>query len=384
MLEFQRVIAEVNLDNIGFNMQNIRKRVPKEAKVLAVVKADAYGHGAVEVAKVCLYNGADWLGVATCEEGVAIRRNNIFVPVLILGYTIENQISDVIENDITQTVFSYEMAKKISEIAVKLDKTALIHIKFDTGMGRIGFKPTDESIEEIMKISRLPNLSITGAFSHFATADEKDKSFSKKQFEKFIYATNKMRENGLNIIRHIANSGAILDMPEYCLDMARAGIILYGMYPSQEVEKTIELKPAMSLKTHISHIKEVDENTSISYNRRYITNKKSLIATIPVGYADGYARIMSSKARVIIGDEYANQVGNICMDQFMVDVTGIKGLKVGDEVVLMGKSGEKEITVEEIAKLQNTINYEVVCNVGKRVPRVYVKNGNVLKTISYK
>lgn len=384
MLEYQRVIAEINLDNIAYNMQNIRKRIPESTKILAVVKADAYGHGAVDTAKVCLYNGADQLGVATCDEAVTLRRNNIFVPILILGYTIEKQISDVIENDITQAVFNFETARCISDTAVKMGKTALIHIKFDTGMGRIGFKPNDESVEEIMKISRLPNIKITGAFSHFATADEADKTFTNTQFERFIYVTDKMRKNGLDFIRHIANSGAICDLIQYRLDMVRAGIIIYGMYPSEQVEKTVALKPAMSLKTHISCIKQVDEGVSISYGRHFFTKRKSVIATVPVGYADGYSRIMSSKARVIVGGEYAPQVGNICMDQFMIDITDIKGVSVGDEVILMGESGEKAVYCEELADLQGTINYEVVCSVGKRVPRVYIRNGQVIKTVAYK
>ncbi|MBR1442843.1 MAG: alanine racemase [Firmicutes bacterium] len=383
MLDHQRIMAEIDLDNIGHNMREIKKRVG-DTKVLAVVKADAYGHGAVETAKVCLYNGADWLGVAMCDEGAKIRENNIHVPILILGYTPEAQIEEVIRYGLTQAVFSYETAVKISEAAKKINMTALVHIKIDTGMGRIGFFANDESIEEIMKISCLPNIKITGMFTHFATADEKDKTFTREQYEKFMFMKNELEKRGMNdIICHCANSGAIIDMPELNVDMVRAGIIIYGMYPSEDVRKDIlELKPAMSLKTHISYIKEVEEGTSIGYGRTFFTKRKSRIATIPVGYADGYSRLMSNRGRVLINGKYADVVGNVCMDQIMADITDIDGVNVNDEVVLMGKMGDNEISAEELAQLQGTINYEIVCNVGKRIPRVYIRNGEILRMIS--
>lgn len=382
MIDYQRVIAEINLDNIAHNIKQIRSIVDPKAKLLAIVKADGYGHGAVEVAKTCLYNGAEHLATAMSAEGVELRENNIFVPILILGYTIDSKLEEVVKYELTQTVFSYETAQKLSEIAKKLNKTAYIHIKLDTGMGRIGFPANDNTVEEIIKISKLSNIKITGIFTHFATSDEKDKSFTLEQYKRFRYVTDKLNERGLtDIIRHVANSGAILDMPELSLDMVRAGIIIYGLYPSDEVKKTIELKPAMSLKTHVSFIKEVSENTPISYGRTYYTDKKTKIATIPVGYADGYSRVLSNHARVIIKGQFAKQIGNICMDQFMTDITHIDGVKENDEVILMGKSGDLEITAEELAKAQGTINYEVVCNVGKRVPRVYVKGGEILKTV---
>lgn len=382
MIDYQRVIAEINLDNIAFNIRQIRNIVNPKSKLLAIVKADGYGHGAVEVAKTCLYNGAEHLATAMSSEGVELRENNIFVPILILGYTIDSKLEEVVKYDLTQTVFYYETAKKLSEIAKRLDKTALVHIKLDTGMGRIGFPTTDETVEEIIKISKLDNLKITGIFTHFATSDEKDKTFTMEQYKRFRYVTDKLNERGLtDIIRHVSNSGAILDMPELNLDMVRAGIIIYGLYPSDEVNKTIELRPAMSLKTHVSFVKEVEAGTSISYGRTYYTDKETKIATIPVGYADGYSRVLSNHARVIIKGQYAKQVGNICMDQFMADISHIPDVKENDEVILMGKSGDAEITAEELAKIQGTINYEVVCNVGKRVPRVYIKGGKILKTV---
>lgn len=380
MINYERVIAEINLDNIAYNMTNIREKVNKKTKIMAVVKADAYGHGAVEVAKTALYNGADWLGVAIIDEAIELRKNNIFEPILILGHTIEHKLLQVIKYDITQTVFSFEMAKKLSDEATKIKKKVNIHIKIDTGMSRLGFLPTDESIDEILAIKNLPYINITGIFTHFATADMKDKTFTKEQFEKYMWVIKKLEEKGINnIIKHISNSGAILDIDEYSLDMVRAGIILYGMYPSNQVLKSIKLKPAMSLKTHISFIKEIEPDVSVSYCRTYFTNKKTKIATIPVGYADGYARILSNRARVLINGEYANIIGNICMDQFMIDITNIQNVKQGDIVTLMGEDNNNHITAEELANLQNTINYEIVCNIGKRIPRVYIKNDKFLK-----
>lgn len=376
MIDYERVIAEINLDNIAYNMSNIRKAINKKTKIMAIVKADAYGHGAIEVAKTALYNGADWLGVAIIDEAIELRKNNIFEPILILGHTIEHKLLQVIKYNITQTVFSYDMAKKLSDEAKKIEKTVNIHIKIDTGMCRLGFLPNDKTIDEIIAIKNLPYINITGIFTHFATADIKDKTFAKEQFKKYMEVIKKLEENGINnLIKHISNSGAILDLEEYRLDMVRAGIILYGMYPSNEVLKNISLKPAMSLKTHISYVKEIEENVSVSYCRTYFTSKKTKIATIPVGYADGYSRILSNKARVFINGKYANVIGNICMDQFMIDVTHIPNVKEGDIVTLMGEN----IKAEELANLQNTINYEVVCNIGKRIPRVYIKNNQFLK-----
>lgn len=381
MIDYERVVAEINLDNVAKNMQNIRKSINKDTQIMAIVKADGYGHGCIEIAKTCLYNGANWLGVAIFEEAMELRENNIFEPILILGNTIKSKFEQLIKYEITQTVFSFEMAKNLSDIGKKLKKDALIHIKIDTGMSRLGFLPNEKDILEIIKISNLPYIKITGIFTHFATSDEKDKSFSNEQFEKYMYVLNKLEENGIkNLIKHISNSGAILDLHNYNLDMVRAGIIIYGMYPSNEVcKKNIKLYPAMSIKTYVSYIKEIEENTSVSYCRTYFTKTKTKIATIPVGYADGYARNMSNKAKVILNGKYANIVGNICMDQFMIDISHIENVQIGDEVILMGEKDGLSICAEDLANLQNTINYEVVCTIGKRIPRVFTKNGEIIK-----
>lgn len=381
MYEYHRLVAEIDLDAIGNNIREIRKRIKKDTQLMAVVKADGYGHGAEEVSKVCLYNGADQLAVATCDEGVQIRQWSIQVPVLILGNTVEGQLETVINNSLTQAVFRYETAKRMSDIAVRLNKTALVHIKIDTGMSRIGFMPVRESIDEIEKIFSLPNLKVTGIFTHFATADEKDKTFTKVQYKKFRYVADRLEEKGYTgFIRHCANSGAILDMPELQLDMVRAGIIIYGLYPSSEVTHPVRLKPAMSLKSQISYVKELEENVSVGYGRTYFTTHKTRVATIPIGYADGYSRAFSNKARVIINGKYAPVIGNVCMDQMMVDVSDIPSAKEGDNVIIMGSDGENKVSAEELADIAGTINYEIVCNVGKRVPRVYVKNGEIIYT----
>lgn len=381
MYEYHRLLAEINLDAIGNNIREIKSRIKAETQLLAVVKADAYGHGAEEVAKVCLYNGADQLAVATCDEGVQIRQWSIQVPVLILGNTVEGQLETVVNYNLTQAVFRYETAKLMSDIAKKLNKTALVHIKIDTGMSRIGFLPTDESIEEIERIFALPNLKVTGIFTHFATADEKDKTFTNVQYKRFRFVTDKLEKKGYkSFIRHCANSGAILDMPNLQLDMVRAGIIIYGMYPSSEVSHPINLIPAMSLKSQISYVKYLEENVSVGYGRTYFTTRKTKVATVPIGYADGYSRAFSNRARVIVNGHYAPVIGNVCMDQMMINVSDIPDVNEGDSVIIMGSDGKNTVSAEELAAVSGTINYEIVCNVGKRVPRVYIKNGEIINT----
>lgn len=381
MQNYYRVKAEINLDAIADNIIEIRKKIEPQTKLLAVVKADAYGHGAVEVSKVCLYNGADWLGVATCDEAVELRNAGIQVPVLILSKTVEAQLEQVVANNITQTVYSYKMAEQLSNAAKKMNKRAQVHIKIDTGMSRIGFLPTEESLDIIDRIFELDNIDVTGVFTHFSTADEESKEFTAVQYKRFRFMTDSIEKRGhKGLIRHCANSAAIIDMPEYQLDMVRSGIITYGMFPSDYVSKSIALKPAMSIKSQIIHIKTLEENVGIGYGRTYFTKKATKIATVPIGYADGYSRLLSNKARVIVNGQYANVIGNVCMDQLMIDVTDID-CSIGDDVVLMGKSKNAEVSAEELASIEGTINYEIVCDIGKRVPRVYIRNNEVINTI---
>lgn len=383
--ETRPVWAEINLDNLAHNIKEVRKHTRKEALVTAVVKANGYGHGAVDIARTFLDNGGDRLAVAMLTEAIELRNAKIMEAILILGYTPRSQYEKVIEHDLIQTIYSYEDAKHMSKKALELNKTANIHIKLDSGMGRIGFDNTDKSLEEILKISKLSNIYIEGIFTHFAKADEKDKSFTREQFNKFDNMVKKLEEAGLEIpTKHVSNSASIIDLPEYNLDMVRAGVMLYGFYPSDEVNKEeINLKSAMTLKTRISHIKTVAKNTSISYGGIFVTDKKSKIATIPIGYADGFTRLLTEKAEVYINGKRTKVVGKICMDQCMIDLTDIPDVKLNDEVVLFGYGKEEYPHVDEIAEKVGTINYEIVCMVGRRVPRVYLSDGKIINIKDY-
>lgn len=378
------VWAEINLDNLAFNMQQIKKRA-KADQIVGVVKADAYGHGAVDTAPVLLENGATRLAVAVVTEAVELRKAGLKCPIMILGYTPLSEAEDLLKYDIEQTVFSYEYALELSKMAQKSHVTAKIHIAVDTGMGRIGFLPEEKSIEEVYKINNLSNIQIEGLFSHFSTADETDKKYTYSQFKKYNWFYEKLQEKGIDVkMRHIANSAAIMDLPDTHMDGVRPGIILYGYYPSDEVVKEhLSLKPVMTLKADIVHIKELKAGESISYGRTFKCKRNSKIATLPVGYADGYTRLLNGRAKVIINGQFAPVVGRICMDQCMVDITDIKDVSVGDEVILMGQCGQLKFDADDIAKILGTINYEVLCMIGKRVPRVYTKGGKVIKIRNY-
>lgn len=378
------VWAEIDLDKAAYNMKNIKKLV-KDKEVIAVVKADCYGHGADDLAPVFLENGASRLAVAILTEGIELRKKNITAPIMILGYTPLELGEELINNDIEQTVYDLEYAKKLSNIAEKLGKKAKIHIALDTGMGRIGFIPNEESIEAVEKIASLNGIEIIGIFTHFSTADEYDKTYTNEQFKKIKNFISELEKRNINIpLKHVSNSGAIMDMPETYLDAVRAGIILYGYYPSNEVNKEkLDIKPILTLKTTVSHVKEVEEGTSISYGRTFITERKSKIATIPIGYADGYSRLLSGKAKVIINGKFAPVVGRICMDQCMIDVTDIGEVKVGDEVILLGEEVNLKFNADDFAEIMGTINYEITCMLKQRIPRVYIKEGKIVNVRNY-
>jgi alanine racemase len=378
------VWAEVDLDKLAHNMREIRKAA-QSREIIAVIKADGYGHGALDIAPTLLENGATRIAVAVLNEAVELRRGGIEEPIMVLGFTPPSLIDMLLRYDIEQTVYSYDLAKEISQLAKKKNKVAKLHIALDTGMGRIGFLPNEESAEEVYKISKLPNIIIEGLFSHFSSADEEDKSYTRLQLERYNYFYNNLLQKGVKVnIRHIANSAAIIDMPEAHFEAVRPGIILYGYYPSEEVLKQkITLKPVMSLKTNIVHIKNLPTGEYISYGRKFKTSRESIIATLPVGYADGYTRLLFNKAKVIVNGSFVPVIGRICMDQCMVDVTDIPGVKLGDEVVLMGEQDGLEFTADHIAELIGTINYEITCMISKRVPRVYIKGGKVVKIRNY-
>lgn len=370
-----RVWKEIKLDAVKNNVKNIRGLLKDGVRLLAVIKADAYGHGAVEVAQSLLFDGgADYFGVATYGEAEQLRRAGINTPVLILGAVFDDEYAELVKDDITLTVFDFDTAKKLSDTAKNLGKTAKIHIKIDTGMARIGFLPSEDAVEEIIKISKLDGIEIEGMFSHFAKADEADKMPTRVQFEKFMFIKNELLKRGIKIpICHICNSAGIIDFPEYHLDMVRSGIITYGYYPSDFVNKdALKLESAMSFKSRVVHIKTVEKGTSVSYGGTFTAKEKMKIATVSAGYADGYSRLLSNKADVIINGVRCRVLGRVCMDQLMVDATHLKNINLGDEVILFGKSGNNKVTVEETAEIMGTINYEVMCGLSRRVPGVYI------------
>lgn len=381
---YHRVWAEINLDNLVYNLQNVQKKILPTSQIMAVVKADAYGHGAVEVSKILIENGVKLFGVAIIDEALQLRHFNFGVPILILGFTPYELSEQVVQNDISQTIYTYEQAYYLNEAAKKLHKRAKVHIKVDTGMGRIGFLCNDESIKKVIEVANLSNIELEGIFSHFSSADDPGSDdFTHDQFKKFENFVKELSKNGVYFkYKHISNSAAAIRFPQYQLDIVRLGIILYGLYPSN-IDYNIDLKPVMSLKARVINVKEVPEGYPISYNRKFVTTKKSRIATIPIGYADGFTRVGSEKRSVLIKGQFAKVVGNVCMDQCMVDVSHIEDVKIGDEVVIFGKQKDNEITADELALQIGTINYEIICSVSKRIPRVYIKDGRVVKIINY-
>lgn len=381
---YKRLVAEIDLDAVDFNIKSIIKRIDGRARIIGTVKADAYGHGAVEVSKVLEENGIDMFSVAMIDEGINLRNNGIKAPILVLGLTPPEYVKEAVEYDLIQTVSDYNTAEAISKAAKELSKKAVIHIKIDTGMGRIGFRPEKESFDEIENISKLENIEINGIFTHFCTSDEKDKTFTYVQKEKFVYAVKELEKRGINIpLKHASASAGLMDFDDLFFNAVRPGIILYGYYPSDDVMKDrLPIKPVMSLKSNVMYIKDIENGDTIGYGRTYMANEKRTIATIPAGYADGYNRLLSNKGCVLVNGKRAQLKGRICMDQCMADITGINA-KQWDEVVLMGKQGNEEITADEIANEIGTISYEVLCMVSKRVPRVYIKNGKVQKEINF-
>lgn len=387
----QRAWVEIDLDCIAHNVREIKKYLNPGVRLMGVVKADAYGHGVRETARTILENGADSLAVAFIDEAIELRRYDVSVPIMILGNSPTASIEDLIKYDVTPAVFTEEFAQELSKVAVTEERTAKIHIKVDTGMHRIGFlygadvSERKKTIEKIVRISKLPNIEIEGIFSHLSSSDDEDQTYTYEQFEYFKELTEELTALGVNIpIRHIANSAALVRFPEMQLDMVRAGVILYGMYPSAgENYSGVKLKPAMSFKTRVINIQKLEAGSGISYGRTFITDSPTKIATLAVGYADGYSRVLSNKVRVLTKGRYAKQLGRICMDQCMIDVTNVNNINIGDEVTLFGSDGGGTISIEEIAAEVGTINYEIACLVGRRIPRVYIIDGKPAKSVNY-
>ncbi len=377
--------AEVDLDALENNIKEV-KRVSNGKSIIGVIKADGYGHGAVDIYKTLLEGGANRFAVAVITEAIELRKAGVEVPIIILGYTAHEFYEEVIDFNIEQTIYSYDDAKTLSNEAIKRNTKVKIHIAVDTGMSRIGFLTSHEEAMEVEKISKLPGVEIVGMFTHFAVSDEKDKEYTFLQIERFNNFDEYLKELGVEInFKHVSNSAAIIELPEINYQGLRAGIMLYGYYPSKDVDRTtVRLKPVMSLKAKIVHLKNLEAGRSISYGRTFTTERESKIATLAIGYADGLPRLLTGKGRVIVNGSYAQIVGRVCMDQCMIDVTDIHDVKVGDEVIFIGedKSGNN-ITADDIGDAIGTISYEVLCNISKRVPRIYIKNGKTVNIRNY-
>ncbi|MDY3269887.1 MAG: alanine racemase, partial [Megasphaera elsdenii] len=363
------VWAQIDLDAAAHNMRQIRKHVGPDVKIAAVVKANAYGHGSVELAKTFAENGADCFAVSSLDEAVELRRYaHIDKEIFILGHTDARRTEELLTYDIEPAVFNLKNAEFFSQEAQRLGKTLRVHIAVDTGMSRVGFQVNEFSVSEIKAIAALPNIEIRGMFTHFAVSDIKDKTFTREQYGHFRWMCKRMEEEGIHIaLRHCCNSAAALELPEYYCDMVRPGIIMYGCEPSPDVDiKPYDLRPVMSLRCCIAHVKLIDAGATVSYGRHYTAPSRRKIATLPVGYADGYSRILSGKVDVLYHGHRVPQVGAICMDQCMIDVSGEANVHAGDEVVLFGRQGDSFIPIEEIAAACGTINYEIMCNISRR------------------
>ncbi len=377
MEEYLRTYVEIDLGAALHNIKAIRSRIGETVKLMAVIKADGYGHGAVELAH--LYKDtADYFGVATIDEAVELREAGLNTPILILGYTSPKQFDKLIEYSVEPTIYTIEAAKALSEVAVKADKKVKYQLAIDTGMTRIGFQVCEESVDAVEEISKLPMIELNGMFTHLSCADECDKTYSHMQMEKYDSFAKELVKRNIDVpVKHICNSAGIMEFDHHRFDMVRAGIVLYGMYPSEDVNKeALDLVPVMSWRSHVVNVFTAAEGVGVSYGATFKTKANTKIATVSIGYADGYPRALSNKGRVIIKGHSVPIIGRVCMDQMMVDITGLEDIEVEDTVTLVGSDGNEHISVEEVSALAGSFNYEFVCDVSKRVPRVYT-NSNV-------
>lgn len=377
MKHYDRAWAEIDLDALQFNIESIKNSIDKKTKIIAVIKTDGYGHGASQIASVLEDEEQVWgYAVATAEEAFSLREGRIRKPILILGYTFPYSYEQMIEEGVRSTVFTYEAAKELSDIAVAAGKKCKIHLKIDTGMTRIGIHPDDEGVTLIGQIMGLPGLEIEGIFTHFATADEADRTKTYQQMMLFKEYVEQVESRlGLAIpMKHCSNSAGIAEIPEANMDAVRAGIILYGLWPSDEVQADgrIQLRPMLSLKSRVVYVKTVPKGQEISYGGTYTTTRDTRVATICIGYGDGYPRSLSNRGHVLVKGQRAPILGRVCMDQFMIDVTDISSpVRVGDQVTLIGTDGGEHITMEELGAVSGRFNYELACDIGKRIPRIY-------------
>lgn len=380
-MDYQRVYAKINLDAVVNNLEQIHQATKEETKVIAVIKTDGYGHGAVPIAKEIEELPYLWgFAVATSQEGIVLRRHGITKPILILGHSFEEEFEQIVTWDLQPAIFTWSSAKALSEICGKLGKEAKIHIKIDTGMSRIGYQVTQKSADEIAEIKELFGLKIEGVFTHFAKADELDKTHVMGQIALYQKMLAMLAERNIAIpLKHCSNSAGIMDLPQANMDAVRAGIILYGLLPSDEVQKErLALEPVLELKSKIVYIKTLEPGRTISYGGTYEVTHEQKIATIPVGYGDGYPRSLSNRGYVLIRGKKAPVCGRVCMDQFMVDVTEIPEVQEGDVVTLVGRDGEENLSMEYLGDLSKRFNYEFACDLGKRIPRVFYRNGKIV------
>lgn len=386
MKTYSRVYAKIDLDAVAWNMEQMKKNLKEGTEMVAVIKTDGYGHGAVQVASMLESYDYVWgYAVATLDEAVVLRAAEIQKPILVLGCIFPDQYWEMLKYEIRMNVYTKEMAEAISALAVEKGEQAYVHIKLDTGMARLGFSAEESSIEEIKEIAELPNLVLEGVFTHFAKADEEDKTFTMMQLEKFEWMTQRLEEEGVTFpYVHASNSAGIIDVRRADYNLVRAGIAIYGLYPSEEVDKKkVQLKPALSLKSHIAFVKDIPAGMPVSYGGDFVSEHQMRIATIPIGYGDGYPRSLSDTGYVLIRGKKAPIIGRICMDQFMVDVSDIPEVKFGDKVTLIGRDQEEYLPVEKLSELSGRFNYEFVCDLGKRIPRVYVQDGKVEEQVDY-
>ena len=384
MKKYSRLRAVIDLDAVMYNMEMMHANIEKGTKMVVVIKTDGYGHGAVPISRMLEDVDYVWgYAVATLDEGVVLRKAGIQKPILCLGCIFPDQLEEMIRHEIRMTTYSYELAKLADETAYRMGKKAYLHIKIDTGMSRLGFPVAKESVEEILKIGRLVYTDCEGMFTHFSKADETDKTTTLEQIRAFLWMKEHLAAEGMEFTYyHCANSAAVIDMPQVDLDMVRLGIAMYGMYPSDEVEKErVPLKPAMELISHVAHVKWLTEGKPVSYGGTYVTTRPTKVATIPVGYGDGYPRSLSNKGYVLIHGQKAPIIGRVCMDQFMVDVTAIEDVEFGDKVVIFGRDGKEFLSVDTLGELSGRFNYEFVCVLNKRIPREYIRHGEVVEQV---
>jgi len=372
---------EINLDAITKNTRNIKRLIGENKELMTVVKGNSYGHDVLETVPIFIKNGAVMLAVARLEEGIFLRKSNVDVPILVLGTILKEEAERALLYNITPAVCDMGVIIKLNELSLKMHKKTKIHLIIDTGMGRLGIKP-EKTVDFVKKVLAFDRIKIEGIFTHFSSADQKDKKYTEEQFGKFSKIINILEREKIKIpLKHVGNSAALLDLRHMWLNMVRVGIALYGLYPSKEVKKIIKLVPAQEFKTRIIFLKELPAGESISYGRTYRTYKKNtVIASLPIGYADGYSRLLSNQGEVLVRGCRVPIIGRVCMDQCMIDVTSVPLVEIGDEVVLWGKQGNERITVEEIADKLNTINYEIIHLPDKgRVSKLFIKDGKPYK-----